>query len=220
MVGDGGPRELCEALDNLSDALSRIRKNLGYFRANYLAVLLGVVILSMLWNPISIIVLALLGSGWAYLFVIRMEPLVISGRVISDREKLIGMAAVSIPSSVFGITSVGSVLISGVIVGMRRHLHPTAPSVYRMIFFWTTATTPASSPSSPWDPPGQLSPRKCPWPPTSELRKQQKQRWNEVAGSLSPTHSTHSMSLLSIADSLQHTFGSFHFQSYAEGGFS
>lgn len=102
--------------DNLSDALSRIRKNLGYFRANYMAVLLGVVVLSMLWNPISIIVLALLGSGWAYLFVIRVEPLVISGRVISDREKLVGMAAISI-LVVFGITSVGSILISGVIVG-------------------------------------------------------------------------------------------------------
>lgn len=102
--------------DNLSDALSRIRKNLGYFRANYLAVLLGVVVLSMLYNPVSIIVLALLGSGWAYLFVIRVEPLVISGRVISDREKLVGMAAISI-LIVFGITSVGSILISGVIVG-------------------------------------------------------------------------------------------------------
>ncbi|GFY82070.1 prenylated RAB acceptor 1.B5 [Actinidia rufa] len=66
--------------DSLSDAASRLRKNLSYFRVNYIT------------------------------------PLVLFGRAFSDRETL-GVLIVSTVVVVF-LTSVGSVLISAVLVGL------------------------------------------------------------------------------------------------------
>lgn len=96
--------------------MNRIRKNLGYFQANYLAVLTGVVVLCMLWNPKAIVWLALLGSAWVYVFMVRTEPVVIAGRTLNEREKFLAMAVISIVI-VFGLTPVGSILMSGVVIG-------------------------------------------------------------------------------------------------------
>lgn len=102
--------------ENLNDGLGRVRKNLNYFYANYLTIILAVVVLSMLWKPTAILWLALLSAVWVYVFMIRTEPIIISGRTLNDREKFLGLAVISI-IIVFGLTSVGSVLISGVIIG-------------------------------------------------------------------------------------------------------
>ena len=102
--------------ENLNDALSRIRKNFGFYSFNYLAIILMVVVVSMLFKPMSIIWLALLGCIWVYMFAIRTDPLVIGGRTLGDREKFLGMIVVSIVV-VFGLTSVGSILMSGVVIG-------------------------------------------------------------------------------------------------------
>lgn len=102
--------------ENLNDGLGRVRKNLNYFYANYLTIIIAVVVLSMLWNPSAILWLALLASIWVYIFMIRTDPLVVSGRTLNEREKFLGLAVISI-IVVFGLTSVGSVLISGVIIG-------------------------------------------------------------------------------------------------------
>ena len=102
--------------ESLNDALSRIQKNLGYFQANYLTILLAVVVISMLWNPTSVFFLAVLALAWVYLFMIRTEPVVIANRQLSEREKFLGMVLISIVT-IFGLTSVGSVLMSGVVIG-------------------------------------------------------------------------------------------------------
>lgn len=102
--------------ENLNDALGRVRKNLNYFYANYLTIILAVVVLSMLWNPMAILWLALLAAAWIYIFMIRTEPVIISGRTLNEREKFLGLAIISI-IIIFGLTTVGSVLISGVIIG-------------------------------------------------------------------------------------------------------
>ncbi|CAI5483800.1 unnamed protein product [Closterium sp. Yama58-4] len=102
--------------ESLNDALSRIRKNLGYFRANYLGILIAVVVLSMLWNPTAILWLGLLGSGWVYVFMVRTEPIIVAGRTLNEREKFLGMVVISVVV-VFGLTSVGSILMSGVVIG-------------------------------------------------------------------------------------------------------
>eukprot|EP00475_Leptophrys_vorax_P038028 TRINITY_DN662_c0_g2_i1.p1 TRINITY_DN662_c0_g2~~TRINITY_DN662_c0_g2_i1.p1 ORF type:complete len:214 (-),score=13.83 TRINITY_DN662_c0_g2_i1:246-887(-) len=102
--------------EGLNDALGRLRKNVVYFKANYIVVILGMVALSLLFSPISIFWIAFLGCAWIYLFMIRSEPLVIGGRILNETEKFIGMLVISL-LMVFGLTSVGSVLISGVVVG-------------------------------------------------------------------------------------------------------
>jgi hypothetical protein len=59
-----------------------------------------------------------IAASWAYLFVARGDmPLVIAGRPISEREKLLGASGISV-AVIFFLTSVGSVLFSAVCIGL------------------------------------------------------------------------------------------------------
>eukprot|EP00891_Asterochloris_glomerata_P005332 jgi/Astpho2/5332/e_gw1.00075.120.1_t len=98
---------------SLAEAGSRLKKNLAYFRINYLVVLLLITVVCMALNPTSLLVLAGLAVGWMYLFVLRATPLVIGGRTISDREKFIGMSAIS-GVIIFFLTSVGTILFTAI----------------------------------------------------------------------------------------------------------
>lgn len=53
----------------------RIRKNLTYFRVNYFLFIVLVTITLILLNPSSILVMALLGGLWSFLFVLRSGEL-------------------------------------------------------------------------------------------------------------------------------------------------
>ncbi|XP_010931302.1 PRA1 family protein B1 [Elaeis guineensis] len=103
--------------DSLSDATSRIRKNLAYFRVNYIALLAAVLALSLLSHPFSLLVLLGLLVAWCFLYLFRPAdpPLVLFGRTFSDRETLGGLVLLSI--FVIFLTSVGSLLISALLVG-------------------------------------------------------------------------------------------------------
>ncbi|XP_022148256.1 PRA1 family protein F2-like [Momordica charantia] len=69
---------------NLHDTLARIRTNLSYFRMNYAIVFLVILFFSLLWHPISLIVLAIMMALWLFLYFLRDEPLILVGRVIED----------------------------------------------------------------------------------------------------------------------------------------
>ncbi|KAK3032861.1 hypothetical protein RJ639_037038 [Escallonia herrerae] len=103
--------------DSISDATTRIRKNYSYFRVNYLTVIAGVLALSLLTNPLSLITLLGLLAAWLFLYLFRPSdpPLVVFGRAFSERETL-GVLILSTIVVVF-LTSVGSVLISALMVG-------------------------------------------------------------------------------------------------------
>ncbi|KAL3536570.1 hypothetical protein ACH5RR_005031 [Cinchona calisaya] len=105
--------------ESISEATQRIRKNYNYFRVNYLTVITGVLAISLLTNPLSLIFLAALLAAWIFLYLFRTAsdpPLTLFGRQFSDRETLIGL----ILSTVFVVflTSVGSVLVSALMVGL------------------------------------------------------------------------------------------------------
>jgi hypothetical protein len=68
-------------------ATTRLRKNLTYFKVNYLIVVLLTLIITFLTNPQSLFIVGLLLGGWAYVFVIRQSPLVISGRQLRCAAK-------------------------------------------------------------------------------------------------------------------------------------
>ncbi|PSS32508.1 PRA1 family protein [Actinidia chinensis var. chinensis] len=104
--------------DSLSEAASRVRKNLSYFRVNYITVIAAVIALSLLSHPLSLLALLCLLSAWFFLYLFRPsdQPMVLFGRAFSDRETL-GVLIVSTVVVVF-LTSVGSVLISAVLVGL------------------------------------------------------------------------------------------------------
>lgn len=57
--------------------------------------MLATTALTFVMNPMSLLVLALLLGGWIYVMFLRTSPLEIGGRTLSDREKLLGMSAVS-----------------------------------------------------------------------------------------------------------------------------
>eukprot|EP00197_Chlamydomonas_leiostraca_P012192 CAMPEP_0202866606 /NCGR_PEP_ID=MMETSP1391-20130828/8138_1 /ASSEMBLY_ACC=CAM_ASM_000867 /TAXON_ID=1034604 /ORGANISM="Chlamydomonas leiostraca, Strain SAG 11-49" /LENGTH=208 /DNA_ID=CAMNT_0049546573 /DNA_START=8 /DNA_END=634 /DNA_ORIENTATION=+ len=96
---------------NLTEALGRIKKNTAYFRVNYLMVVLTTCVVTFAMHPSSLFILAMLLGGWIYLLFIRTAPVVISGRQLSEREKVLGMSAISF-ITIFFLTSVGTVFFS------------------------------------------------------------------------------------------------------------
>ncbi|KAF5736537.1 PRA1 family protein B1 [Tripterygium wilfordii] len=104
--------------DSLSEAASRIRKNLSYFKVNYMTMLAVVLALSLLSHPFSLLVLVGLLAAWIFMYLFRPsdQPLVLFGRSFSDRETLGGLVILTIV--VVFLTSVGSLLISALMVGV------------------------------------------------------------------------------------------------------
>ncbi|KAL3531642.1 hypothetical protein ACH5RR_005163 [Cinchona calisaya] len=105
--------------ESISEATQRIRKNYTYFRVNYLAVITAVLAVSLLTNPLSLILLAALLAAWLFLYLFRTAsdpPLTLFGRQFSDRETLVGLIVSTIV--VIFLTSVGSVLVSALMVGV------------------------------------------------------------------------------------------------------
>lgn len=101
---------------DISEASARLRKNAAYFRVNYAMVLLGSVALSFLMHPASLFVLAALMVGWVYVFALRAGPLVVNGRELSEREKLLAMSGLSFVV-IFFLTNVASVAFSALMFG-------------------------------------------------------------------------------------------------------
>ncbi|XP_022753892.1 PRA1 family protein B3-like [Durio zibethinus] len=103
---------------SFSDATSRLRKNFSYFRANYLTILAGVLAFSLISHPFSLIILLSLISAWLFLYALRPsdQTLVIWGRTYSDRETLAMLVALTVV--VIFLTSLGSLLISGIMMGL------------------------------------------------------------------------------------------------------
>ncbi|GFY82418.1 prenylated RAB acceptor 1.B4 [Actinidia rufa] len=104
--------------ESISDATLRIRKNYSYFRVNYLSCLAAVLAVSLLTNPFALLLLLALLAAWLFLYLFRPSdpPLVLFGRTFSERETL-GVLVVSTVVVIF-LTSVGSVLISALMVGL------------------------------------------------------------------------------------------------------
>ncbi|GMH29106.1 hypothetical protein Nepgr_030949 [Nepenthes gracilis] len=103
--------------ESLSEAVQRVRKNYSYFRVNYLSFVALVLAFSLLSHPGSLIILLALVAAWIFLYLFRPSdpPLVLFGRTFSERETL-GILIVFSAIVVF-LTSVGSVLISALMVG-------------------------------------------------------------------------------------------------------
>lgn len=98
---------------SITEATSRLKKNALYFRINYLIIMMGVTALCMVLNPSSLVVLAMLGLLWLYLFVVRQAPLVLGGRTFSNQEKFVAMGVISVVV-IFFLTSVGTLLFTAI----------------------------------------------------------------------------------------------------------
>ncbi|CAL5199988.1 unnamed protein product [Lathyrus oleraceus] len=78
------------------DAVSRVKTNIGYFQMNYAIVILIVLFFSLIWHPISLIVFVALMAAWLFLYFLRDEPIVIFGRLVSDRVILVLMLILTV----------------------------------------------------------------------------------------------------------------------------
>ncbi|KAL4284067.1 hypothetical protein GQ457_16G023910 [Hibiscus cannabinus] len=103
--------------ESFSEATLRLRKNYSYFRVNYLFVVGCILAFSLLSHPFSLLLLLVLLLSWIFLYLFRPvdQPLVIFGRTFSDRETLGSLIIFSV--FVVFLTSVGSLLISAIMVG-------------------------------------------------------------------------------------------------------
>ena len=104
--------------ESLAEAYSRIRKNASYFRVNYVTLIALALALSLVTHPFSLLVLLSLLAAWSVLYLFRPsdQPLVLFGRSFSGRETLAALVVITV--FVVFVSSVGSLLISALTVGL------------------------------------------------------------------------------------------------------
>ncbi|XP_058780602.1 PRA1 family protein F3-like [Vicia villosa] len=78
------------------DAVSRVKSNIGFFQMNYAILILVILFLSLLWHPISLLVWVALMAAWLFLYFLRDEPIVLFGRLVSDRIILVLMLIITV----------------------------------------------------------------------------------------------------------------------------
>ncbi|CAI0392160.1 unnamed protein product [Linum tenue] len=103
----------------LADAIGRLKTNSAYFRMNYAVIVLGILFLSLLWHPISLIVFIAAMAGWLFLYFLRDEPLVVFGRLIGDQAVLIGLSVLTVALLLLTDVlwnTVGSLLVGAALV--------------------------------------------------------------------------------------------------------
>ncbi|XP_050895420.1 PRA1 family protein B1-like [Lathyrus oleraceus] len=103
---------------SFSEATFRVRKNYSYFRVNYYAIIAGILAVSLLTNPFSLILLVGLLASWTFLYLFRPSdhPLVTIGRTYTDFETLMILSGLTI--IIVFLTNVGSVLVSALMLGV------------------------------------------------------------------------------------------------------
>lgn len=105
----------------------RLRTNVTYYKANYIAVFGGIVVFSIFSSPFLLVALIIFGAAWLYLLSFRprlddgsIAPITIGGRTLSGMEQkvalggisLLTMLCTSIGSTIFWALGVGTVLIA------------------------------------------------------------------------------------------------------------
>lgn len=73
----------CGAIGYVPQATGRLRRNLAYFKVNYLVCMVVTTLLVMIMNPWSLLVLGGLAASWAYVFVIRTVPIMWGERALT-----------------------------------------------------------------------------------------------------------------------------------------
>ncbi|KAH7292681.1 hypothetical protein KP509_29G080600 [Ceratopteris richardii] len=106
---------------SISDALLRIKDNLSYFRRNYVIIMLVLIGLSLLWRPVSLIVLIILTAVWIYLYFSRSGPLMLFNRPIGENIIMVVMIVITIVALAF-TPDAGTPLLVSVLIALAAIL--------------------------------------------------------------------------------------------------
>lgn len=81
---------------SFGQVVERIKVNGAFFRMNYAIITLFILFVSLLWQPMSLIVFILVLIAWLFLYFLRDEPLIVFGRLIDDRMVLVALLLLTI----------------------------------------------------------------------------------------------------------------------------
>jgi PRA1 family protein 1 len=103
--------------DSLSDATGWLRRNLGYFRVNYVVVVAFSLVASLLAHLFFLLVFLSILGAWCFLYIFHAfdQPVVLFRRTFIDCETLLGLIVASVLA--FFLTLVASLIISGLLIG-------------------------------------------------------------------------------------------------------
>mmetsp|Transcript_10101 Transcript_10101/g.20673 ORF Transcript_10101/g.20673 Transcript_10101/m.20673 type:complete len:203 (-) Transcript_10101:607-1215(-) len=114
---------------------SRVRKNLSYFKGNYGILAGGVLVFSILTNPLLLFSLLFLSALWAYLLMFRpkledgsLAPLTLGSKTLSGFEQKAALGGITFVTMM--ITSLSSTIfwalgVSVCFIGLHASLHKT-----------------------------------------------------------------------------------------------
>ncbi|XP_004288927.1 PREDICTED: PRA1 family protein F3-like [Fragaria vesca subsp. vesca] len=70
---------------SLNQSIERIRTNVAFFRMNYTIIILAILFISLLWHPISLLLMIVLMAAWLSLYYLHDKPLMVLDHDIDHR---------------------------------------------------------------------------------------------------------------------------------------
>lgn len=70
---------------SLNQSIERIRTNVAFFRMNYTIIILTILFISLLWHPISLLLMIVLMAAWLSLYYLHDKPLMVLDHDIDHR---------------------------------------------------------------------------------------------------------------------------------------
>ncbi|KAL6224165.1 hypothetical protein ACLB2K_003021 [Fragaria x ananassa] len=70
---------------SLNQSIERIRTNVAFFRMNYTIIILTILFISLLWHPISLLLMIVLMAAWLSLYYLHDKPLTVLDHDIDNR---------------------------------------------------------------------------------------------------------------------------------------